>query len=230
MSESLPAEPLEAEPLGIDTLARTRSEELTNTLTHGLGLVLSILGALVLVARAADTGNAWRILGCGVFAAALVAVYAASTLSHMTWPPWRRRFRILDQAFIYLLIVATFTPLALEYLQRSWGWLLLAAMWTVALVGFISKIWFAHRIDAVTVWSYVVLGWLPILPAAQYVELVPAAALWWVLLGGLCYTTGTIFLVLDYRRYHFHAIWHLFVIAGSTCHFAAIFQYVANRP
>jgi len=139
-------------------------------------------------------------------------------------------FRVLDQGFIYLLIVGTFTPLALEYLRSGWWWLLLVLMWTVALGGFISKILFRYRIDAVTIWSYLVLGWMPIIPAARYIDVVPAAALWWVLIGGLCYTGGTLFLVLDYRRFHFHAIWHLFVVAGSICHFSAIFLFVACRP
>jgi hemolysin III len=219
-----------SQALGIDSLARTRVEELANTLTHGIGVVLSVAGAVVLIDRACSAGDAWRIAGCGIFAAALVAVYAASTLSHAAQPPWRRMFRILDQGLIYLLIVGTFTPLALEYLRSGWWWLLLALMWTIALGGFISKVFFTHRIDAVTIWSYVLLGWIPILPAARYVDLVPAAALWWVLIGGLCYTAGTVFLVLDYRRFHFHAIWHLFVMAGSLCHFSAIFLFVACRP
>ena len=108
--------------------------------------------------------------------------------------------------------------------------LLLAVYATVALVGFVSKVLFSHRIDAVTIWSYVLLGWLPILPGRAYLELVPSAALWWVLAGGLCYTLGTVFLVLDIRRLHFHAIWHLAVLAGSTCHYIAIFAFVACAP
>jgi hemolysin III len=212
----------------VDSLARSPAEELANTVTHGIGLVLGVAGAAALIFRAALSGDAWRIVGCGIFAAALIAVYAASTLSHATRPPWRRRFRILDQGFIYLLIVGTFTPLALEFLRTGWGWLLLALMWSVALVGFVSKIWFAHRIDAVTIWSYLLLGWLPILPAAAYVGRVPAEVLWWVLIGGLCYTAGTIFLVLDVRRFHFHAIWHLLVVAGSACHWSAVFLFVAS--
>ena len=214
----------------IDSLSRSRAEEFTSALTHGIGVVLSVAGAVFLILRAGSSGDAWRIAGCGIFAVALVAVYAASTLSHVTQPPWRRMFRVLDQGFIYLLIVGTFTPLALEYLRSGWWWLLLVLMWTVALGGFISKILFRYRIDAVTIWSYLVLGWMPIIPAARYIDVVPAAALWWVLIGGLCYTGGTLFLVLDYRRFHFHAIWHLFVVAGSICHFSAIFLFVACRP
>lgn len=226
--ESPQAESVQVEPLALDALARTPREEFVHALTHGIGLLLSIAGGWFLVARAVFQGDSLRIIGCCVFAAALIAVYAASTLSHAaTQPRWRRAFRTLDQGCIYLLIVGTYTPLALEYLRTGWWWLLFACMWTVALAGFISKILFSHRIDAVTVWSYVFLGWMPILVAPAYLAVIPSAALWWVLIGGLCYTFGTVFLVLDFRRLHFHGIWHVFVMAGSICHFCAVFLFVA---
>src|SRR5205085_1884889 len=118
----------------------------------------------------------------------------ASTFSHAApQPAWRRAFRILDQSCIYLLIVATYTPFALEYLRFGWSWLFLLLMWTAALVGFFSKLLFVHRIDAVTIWSYVLLGWLPIIPAWFYLDLVPWRASTLILIGGLCYTAGTVF-------------------------------------
>jgi hemolysin III len=231
LPDSSRTEPDRDGPLGLDPLARSPIEELAHAVTHGIGLLLSIVGGVILIVRVLAEGNVWRIVGCSIFAAALIAVYAASTLSHsVTKPRFKRPPRTLDQGFIYLLIVGTFTPLALEYLRGSWWWLLLAGMWIVALVGFVSKILFSHRVDAVTIWSYVLLGWLPILPGRAYLELVPSAALWWVLAGGLCYTLGTVFLVLDVRRLHFHAIWHLSVLAGSICHFVAIFLFVASAP
>jgi len=160
-----------------------------------------------------------------------VAVYAASTLSHaVARPAWRQAFRILDQGCIYLLIVGTYTPFALEYLRFGWWWPFLLLMWTAALVGFLSKLLFLHRIDAATIWSYLLLGWLPIIPAWAYLNLVPLGALAWILVGGLCYTAGTAFLVLDHRPYQFHAIWHLFVIAGSVCHYIGVFLFVACAP
>lgn len=215
----------------MDPNLRTRAEEAANSLTHGLGLVLSLAGSAVLLVRLIAQPDAWRLLGCGIFALALVAVYAASTLSHaVSHPEWRRTFRILDQSCIYLLIVGTYTPFALEYLRSGWWWLFLGLMWTAALVGFVSKSLLRHRIDAVTTWSYVLLGWLPILPAWIYVQYVPAGALAWILIGGLCYTLGTVFLVLDYRRLHFHAIWHLLVMSGSACHFYGVFLFVACAP
>ena len=208
------------------------AEELANAVTHGMGLVGSVAGAVVLMGRALAQPDRWRALGCGIFVAALVAVYAASTLSHVcTLPGWRRTFRILDQSFIYLLIVGSYTPFALAYLRSGWWWwLFFGVLWGVAFVGLISKLLFSHRIDAVTIWSYLVLGWLPILPTPAYLNLVPPTVLVWVLIGGLCYTVGTVFLILDRRGRYCHAIWHLWVVAGSVCHYAAVFWFVASAP
>jgi hemolysin III len=215
----------------MDPHSHSLAEEIVNSLTHGIGLILSLAGSSMLLIRVRSQPEPWRLVGCCVFATSLVAVYAASTLSHsVPRLAWRRAFRILDQGCIYLLIVGTYTPFALEYLRFGWWWLFLLLMWTAALVGFLSKLLFLHRIDAVTIWSYVSLGWLPIIPAWVYMGLVPWGALTWILVGGLCYTAGTVFLVLDHRRFHFHAIWHLFVIAGSVCHFCAVFLFVACAP
>jgi hemolysin III len=199
--------------------------------SHGIGLILSLAGGSILLIRVLSQPNPWRLVGCGLFTAALVAVYAASTLSHaLPQPAWRRTFRILDQACIYLLIVGTYTPFALEYLRFGWWWLFLLLMWTAAMIGFLSKLLLLHRIDAVTIWSYVSLEWLPIIPALAHPHLAPWGALAWILAGGLCYTAGTVFLVLDHRRFHFHGIWHLFVMAGSISHFYAVFLFVASAP
>jgi hemolysin III len=215
----------------MDPHSRSFAEEVVNSVTHGIGLIVSLAGSSILLIRVVTQPDLWRLVGCGLFATALVAVYAASTLSHaVPRPACRRAFRILDQACIYLLIVGTFTPFALEYLRFRWWWLFLLLMWMAALVGFLSKLLFSHRIDAVTIWSYVSLGWLPIIPAPVYLDLVPWGALARILIGGLCYTAGTVFLVLDHRRFHFHGIWHLFVIGGSACHFYAVFLYVACAP
>jgi hemolysin III len=215
----------------MDPHSRSLAEEIVNSVTHGLGLMLSLAGSALLLSRVLSQPEACRLVGCGLFAAALVSVYAASTLSHaVSQPAWRRTFRILDQACIYLLIVGTYTPFALEYLRFGWWWQFLLLMWAAAVVGFLSKLLFSHRIDSVTIWSYVSLGWLPIIPAWVYLDIVPWGALAWIFIGGLCYTAGTLFLVLDHRRFHFHGIWHLLVIAGSVCHFYAVFQFVACAP
>jgi hemolysin III len=208
---------------------RFYKEELANAATHGIGLALSVLGALVMVVSVLDRGDVWRMVGCAVYLASLLAVYATSTLSHsFTSPRWRELFRKLDQGFIYFLIAATYTPFSLAYLRTGPWWLLLGAIWAVALFGFLSKVLFAYRVDSVSVWSYVVLGWMPVVAAPSIMHLVPMAAFWGMLIGGLCYSLGTVFLICDQKVRHFHALWHLCVIAGSTCHFLVILLFVAR--
>ncbi len=206
----------------------TDPEESANTITHGLGFALSVIGAVVLMMRVAREGDGWRFLGCLIYALSLVAVYAMSTLSHVCVRPHRKRFfQILDQAFIYLLIVGTYTPFSLAFLRTSGWWILLGAMWVIAIGGFLSKVIWAHRIEGVAMWIYLLLGWLPIVSAPSLSKIMPASGLWWALVGGLFYSVGTIFLILDNRVRHFHAVWHLCVIAGSTCHFMTILVYIA---
>jgi hemolysin III len=205
-----------------------RHDELANCITHGLGCALSIAGTIALFAAASELDDRWRLVGCGIYAATLVAVYGASTLSHVFQERrLRHLFRTLDQAFIYLLIVGTYTPLALGYLHGGWLNVLLGAMWLVALAGFLSKLFWRHRIDAVSLTAYIVLGWMPIFSLKAAWDLMPLPACLLMVAGGLCYTFGTLFLMRDHRRF-FHAIWHLFVMAGSVCHFVAIFLYVAR--
>jgi hemolysin III len=208
-----------------------QAEELVNAVTHGIGLVLSIVGAVFLIARAYWQGDAYLVAGCTVFSMTLIAVYAASTLSHAPLGPRRRHlFRRLDQGSIYLLIVGTCMPFALVYLRTDWWFLFFGGMWTVALCGFVSKTLFSHRVDAVAIWIYVLLGWMPIAMVPPLMAVIPAAALWWLLVGGLFYTFGTLFLAYDERFPLFHGIWHLFVIAGSTCHFLTIYFCIGVSP
>lgn len=208
---------------------RSATDELVNAATHAIGLVLAIVGALVMAQGVLMNDDAWRGLGCGVYLASLVAVYAMSTLSHSaTSPRWKSLFRRLDQGFIYVLIVATYTPFSLAYLHDVRWWLLLGAMWLVAILGFAAKVFFAHRVEAVSLASYILLGWMPVLAAPALLQWVPAGALWSMLGGGICYTAGTLFLVYDERVRHFHALWHLCVIAGSACHFLGILVFVVG--
>jgi len=203
--------------------------EFANTVTHGFGLLLSVVGTVVLMSIAISHGNAWRLMGCGLFSVSLISVYAASTLSHaVSNPPLRKWFRALDQGLIYLLIVGSYTPFALVYHNTGWWPLFLGLMWIIALIGFISKILYTHRLFNVPLWSYLLLGWLPVIPTFVNYGSVPTDVWRWIIAGGICYTVGTIFLVVDIKRFHFHAIWHLFVIAGSVCHFLGILFFIAS--
>ena len=208
---------------------RTAEEEQVNALTHGLGFVIALAGSLVMMSGVLALGNTRLIVGCALYLTSLIAVYAASTLSHSpTSFRWKLLFRQFDQAFIYLLIVGTYTPYALAYLH-GWQWnLLLAAMWTVALAGFVAKLFFKHQVHAVPVKSYVVLGWMPIVALPALWHAAPSGAFEAIIAGGVFYTIGKLFLMHDDRVRHFHAIWHLCVIAGSTCHFLGILVFVVH--
>jgi hemolysin III len=210
-------------------VARSVADEIANTVTHAIGLVMSLIGAVILIATVWRDADIWLAIGCSVYALSLIAVYAASTLSHWcSEPVWRQRFRALDQGVIYLLIVGTFTPFVVAYL-RSGPWLAyLGLLWAIALGGFISKVFLSHRVESVSLWLYLALGWMPVMAVKPLLGTVAPPGLWWMLIGGVCYTLGTLFLIFDQRVPYFHAIWHLCVIAGAACHFSSILLYVAG--
>ncbi len=211
-------------------LARLLREERYNAWTHGLGTLLAAAGALGLLWAAKSQGDPWQLTACAVYGASLVAVYGASTLSHVYHDSAHRRlFRMIDQACIFLLIAGSFTPPATTYLRQGWWWIVPAAMWVVALAGFYIKLGLAHRIEAVTTWLQLVLGWLPLVTAPAMLAWAPWAMIGWFFAGGLCYTAGTLFLGRDHVPY-FHVVWHLLVIAGSACHYWAIWAYCTALP
>ncbi len=200
----------------------SRPEETANSITHGLGLALSLVGTAVLVQRTLHYGDSLQVVGVSVYGFTLVALYAASTLSHsFQQPRLRHFFRTVDQVCIFLLIAGTFTPLALTYFRDGWWWALFISVWALALVGIFFKIFYT-RLHNVSVSAYVMLGWLPIVAIKPIVEIVPAHVLGWIALGGVCYTVGTIFLMRDDRVPYFHAAWHVMVMAGSACHYYAV--------
>lgn len=207
--------------------SRSGTDELLNASTHAVGLVIAVIGALVMMSSVFAVENAWLAMSCAVYMTSLAAMYAMSTLSHSsTSPKWRSLFRKLDQAFIYILIVATYTPFSLAYLRGNVWLMLLGAMWVVALIGFAAKVCFAHRVEAVSITSYVVLGWMPVIAVPALWRAAPRTAIVLMIAGGVCYTVGTLFLVNDERVRHFHVAWHLLVIGGSVCHFFGIWEFV----
>jgi hemolysin III len=207
-----------------DELARTwqraESEELANTVTHGLGLVIALVGALVMTSGVLARGDFWLAVGCEVYLFSLVAVYAMSTLSHgSTSPRWKPIFRQFDQAFIYMLIAGSYTPYSLVYLRGAYWWFWLAAIWTVALAGFWTKAFYAHRVNSVSIKTYLILGWMPIVAIPAIWRMAPATGFALIIGGGIWYMIGILFFVNDERVRHFHAAWHICVIAGSACHY-----------
>jgi hemolysin III len=203
-----------------------RAEEFANRATHALGFALSVVGTVVLLRRAALFGDTLQMVGVTVYGATLIALYAASTLSHsFEQPRIRHFFRTMDQVCIFLLIAGTFTPISLTYLRDGWWWALFISMWGLAVVGIFFKIFFT-RLHNVSVAAYVLLGWMPAIAIKPIVAVMPAAALSWIVAGGILYTVGTLFLIRDEKVPYFHAIWHVFVIAASACHYIAVMQLI----
>ncbi|MDT5268254.1 MAG: hemolysin [Acidobacteriota bacterium] len=210
------------------TLAKERLplEEIANCATHGVGLALSVAGFVALVAFAWGSGDAWQVASCGVYGASLVALYLASTLYHGARAPRAKQlFQALDHCGIYLLIAGTYTPFTLVTLRGPWGWTLFGLVWGLALAGILFRVLFGTRYRPVAVVSYVMLGWLCVVAVKPILALVPLGGLAWIVAGGLTYTTGVFFFAAK-RIPHHHAIWHLFVLVGSICHYVAVLLYV----
>jgi hemolysin III len=205
------------------------ADELANTLTHGFGLVSSIVGFVILLILAILHGGVWQILGCSIFGVTLVCLYAASTFYHGTSSPRAKRaLMIFDHSAIYLLIAGTYTPFLLVNLRGSWGWSLFAVIWSMAIVGILFKLWFADRFPVISVSAYVAMGWLGIIAAHQVYAHVPLTGVVWIVLGGLAYSIGVVFYACKKIPYH-HVIWHLLVMTGSACHYIAILYSVFPR-
>jgi hemolysin III len=196
--------------------------ELANALTHGLGAALSLAGLAALVTFAALHGTAWEITACAIFGASMVALYLTSTLYHCGFSPAARRWlRKLDHAAIFLLIAGTYTPFALLPLRGPWGWTLLAIIWGLAVPGIILKFKFAGRFDKLSTAIYLAMGWLALVAIKPLFEHLSTPSLVLLGAGGVSYTVGAIFYLWERLPFH-HAIWHLFVLGGTACHFFAI--------
>src|SRR5215468_414178 len=205
-------------------------EEIANTVTHGIGLAMSLAGLIALVILAFARGGVWHIVGCCVYGVSLVALYAASTIYHSVQNPRLKRFFLAaDQVAIYLLIAGTYTPFTLVNLRGRWGWSLLVSVWTLALFGIGFRVIFAERRKAVTIALYLAIAWLAIIAVKPIFATVPLGGLAWIGAGGLAYMTGLVFFVWDRLPFN-HAIWHLFVMAGSGCHYFAVVFYVLPPP
>jgi len=201
-------------------------EEIANSVTSGIGLILSLAGFAALVSLAFARGSRWHIAGCLVYGATLVTLYAASTLYHgFQNPRLKHIFRTADQVAIYLLIAGTYTPFMLINLRGVWGWSLLALVWTLALFGIGFKVVFADRYKAVTMALYLAIAWMAIIAVKPIFATVPLGGLAWIGAGGLAYMTGLAFFAWE-RLPFSHTIWHLFVLAGSGCHYFAVMFYV----
>ena len=201
-------------------------EEVAHSLTHGIGLVLGFVGLVFLLILAARTGDPWRIVACAVYATTLVLLYLASTLYHaLSFTRARHVLKVLDHSAIFLLIAGTYTPFALVNLRGPWGWTLLAIVWGLAIGGITAKVVFGPRWPVISTVLYVGMGWTVLIAVKPLVEHVAPGGIAWLFAGGLAYTGGVVFYAWDRLRYG-HAIWHVFVLAGSACHYVAVARYV----
>jgi hemolysin III len=200
---------------------------LANAITHGIGAVLALAGAVYLIA-VSTRGSARLIVSCSVFSGTLVLVYICSTLYHsLVRTRARHLFHILDHSAIYLLIAGTYTPFALISLRGRLGWFIFGFEWSLAAAGVVFKCFAVDRFEVVSALVYLFQGWFVVIAAIPLVHAIGWHGLFWLGAGGVAYTLGIVFFALDRLRY-FHATWHLFVLAGSVAHYFAILFYVVS--
>lgn len=215
--------PAESNELPTQKRAEDRPvDEGANFITHALGFLLSVIASTVLMTVVVQYHATINVIACGIYCGSLMGLYAASTLSHMFYNlAWRRFFRTLDQVFIYLLIAGSYTPFAVVYLWHSWWPLLMVIMWVFAVFGVILVL-YMRNLTPIAMLTYGILGWIPIITLKTLYDATPLVIFTWIIAGGFFYSAGALFLILDQRVRYFHALWHTFVIAGSTCHYIAL--------
>jgi hemolysin III len=205
-------------------------EEVMNAVTHGIGTLLSVAGLVLLTVLAYLHGDIWHIVSFSIYGTTLVLLYLASTLYHsFTNERIKRIFKILDHSAIYLLIAGTYTPFTLVPLHGVLGWTVFGVVWGLAMIGIVLKIFFAGRFNILSTLCYLGMGWFIVFAIKPLIATVPALGMTWLLVGGLFYTLGSIFYLWKKIPYN-HAIWHLFVLAGSISHFIAVFFYILPVP
>mgnify|MGYP000978284249 CR=1 FL=1 len=197
-------------------------EEVLNVITHFLGFVLSVAALALLVTFASIYGTVWHIVSFSIFGSTMVVLYLASTLYHSARrKTLRQKLNVFDHSAIYLLIAGTYTPFMIDELRGGWGWSLFGVIWGLAVVGIIVKLFWTGRFQLISTLVYVAMGWLVLIAIKPMVAELSSTTLIWLVAGGVAYTVGTPFFHRDQMR-HSHAIWHLFVIAGTACHAVAV--------
>lgn len=201
-------------------------EEIANSISHGLELVAVLAGTPYLILSAARHGDAGFVAGTSIFAATMIVLYLSSTLYHaLPVGKIKRVFRVIEHSAIFLLIAGTYTPFTLGVLRGTWGWTLLGIVWGLAAAGVALKFFNKGDHPILSTGVYLTMGWLIVIAVKPMVASVPMPGLLWLLAGGLAYTLGVVFFVLDARLKYGHLIWHLFVMAGTTCHHFAVLGY-----
>jgi len=202
------------------------AEEIFNAITHGVGVVFAVSALVLLIVFASLYGNALHIVSVAIYGTTLVLLYLASTLYHsFTKEKVKYIFKLLDHSAIFLLIAGTYTPFMLVTLRGVLGWALLSVVWVFAILGIILKVFFVGRFTVFSTLLYLLLGWLIVVAMKPLMAAIPTSGLRLLVAGGILYTLGSFFYIRKSRPFN-HGIWHLFVLAGSVCHFLSVLLYV----
>ncbi|MBI3929874.1 MAG: hemolysin III family protein [Armatimonadetes bacterium] len=209
---------------------QSREEEIVNGITHGVGLVLSVAALVALVILSTMHGTVWHIATTSIFGIGLVVLYAASMFYHLCRAPnLKQALRIVDHSAIFLLIAATYTPFTLHVIQGALGWTLCGVAWTMVVLGTLAKVYWISRFPVLSSGTYLALGWMALLALEPLVRGLSSSGFAWLLGGGLSYTLGIVFYAWRQLPFH-HGVWHLFVMAGSACHFLAVLDLLRSKP
>ena len=201
-------------------------EEIMNAVTHGIGTLLAVAGLVLLTVFASLYGDIWHVISFSIYGTTLVLLYLASTLYHsFTNERLKVIFKILDHSAIYLLIAGTYTPFTLVPLHGVLGWTVFGLVWGLAILGIVLKVFFAGQFKMASTLCYILMGWFILIAIKPLIATVAINGIIWLIVGGLLYTLGSVFYLWNKLPYN-HAIWHLFVLAGSISHFIAVFLYV----
>jgi hemolysin III len=201
-------------------------EEIANSITHGVGVIFSIAGLAVLTAFASVFGTVWHIVSCSIYGATQIILYTSSTLYHsIPQPRAKAILRLIDHSAIFLLIAGTYTPFLLVSLRGPWDWTLFVLVWGLALLGIALQTFLIRQRKLIATLPYIALGWVVVVAIKPLLSAVASDGLILLVAGGLAYTLGSVFYIWRRLPYH-HAIWHVFVLAGSALHFFAILFYV----
>lgn len=204
----------------------TKGEEIANAITHGIGTLLAIAALVVLVVFAAQHGDKWYVVSYTIYGTSMLILYLESTLYHsVTGKKVKKIFRVFDHCCIYLLIAGTYTPFTLTILRGPIGWSMFCIIWILAIVGIIMKVFWIGKHEGISTAVYVFMGWIIVFAIKKLLLLIPGTGIVLLVTGGIVYTVGAGLFMLDKIPYN-HAIWHLFVIGGSACHFFCILFYL----
>lgn len=208
------------------TRIQSRGEETANSISHGIGFIASFIGMPFLIIQALKNGDAGTVVAMALFSASMIILYLASTLYHaLPGGKAKQMFRVIEHSAIYLLIAGTYTPFTLGILRGAWGWSLFSIVWTIATIGIVLKAFKKAAHPVLSTGLYLLMGWLVVVAAVPMAEKIESTGGLLIIAGGLSYTIGVVFFALDSRLKYSHFIWHLFVLAGTTCHYFAVLWY-----